>query len=284
MNNNINPDENLENISIFSEQLINTFGNFMEDNYEEKLSNNNNSPLLNNQPQKLNNNANNISPFVNSLEFLNFDFVAENESFKKDSGDRLSTKPNYINDNKIRLEFKLKERHIFKKNSNLKYRKDGYYKHFKVIFGNFLKKRINKLKNICFPEYNKNNFSKPSYKYNGNPKEKDNYNFLSFKIKDILTYGKDEFKQNWQYNNYLLINYIENNEKKAKNKDIYNKLILFLNDTLENAIVEFYEDKNEFENINNDKRCLFFDEYFKKEKGFSLLEKNGFIKAVRNKK
>ena len=282
-NSNINPDENLENLSIFSEQLIITFGYFMEDNQEVNFtkSNNNNSPLLYNinQPEELNSETNNIFPFFSILDGL-----AENETIKKDSSDKLSTKDNCINDNKIRLELELEQAHISKKKLNIKYRKDAYYKYFKVLFGKYLKKRINRLKNKCFPEYNKNNFSTPSYKYNGNPKEKDNLNFLSFKLKDILIYGKDQIKQNRQFNNDLIINYIEKNEKRAKNKDVYNNLVSFLNNTLENAFVEFYEDKNEFEKINNDKKCLFFDEYFRKEKGHSLLEKNGFIKAVSNKK
>ena len=287
MNNNIILDENIEYLSMFSEQFIDTFGNFMEENQEQNLSNNppNNSPLLNNtnQPEEYQSETNNIFPLINSFEFSILNDLAENETIKKDSGDKLSTKANYINDNKIKLELELKEGYIFQKNLNIKYRKDAYYKYFKVIFGKFLKKRINKLKNICFPEYNKNNFSSPNYKYIGNPKEKDNYNFLSFKLKDILTYEKDQIKQNRQYNNELLINYIEKNEKRAKNKYVYKKLVAFLNDTLENAFVEFYEDIKEFENINNNKKCLFFDEYFKKEKGISLLEKNGFIKALSNK-
>lgn len=271
--NNIIMDEHYENLSLISEQAINTFEDLPEDNQEDNLLyNTNNSILLDNieVPKELHNDT-------NSLEFSNFKDLSQNETIKKDPGDKISTKANCINgDDKIRLELDVKE----KKNLNIKYRKDGYYKYFKVIFGKFLKKKINKLKNISFPDYNKNNFSTPSYKYIGNPKEKDNFNFLSYKLKDVLTYGKDLIKQNRQYNNDLLINFIENNEQKAKNKDVYKKLFLFLNNSLENALVEFYEDKYEFENINNNKKCIFFDEYFKREKGISLLEKNGFIKAV----
>ena len=289
MNNNIITDEHFEILSIFPERDINAF-DFIEDNHEDNhednISDNHNSLLLNKkrEPKELHIEANNIFPLINSLGFLNLEDFGENETIKKDPGDKLSTKDNYLYDNKIRLELELKENYIFKKNLKIKYRKDAYYKYFKKIFGKFLKKRINKFKNICFPEYNKNKFSSPSYKYIGNPKEKDNYNFLSYKLKDVLIYGKDQIKQNRQYNNDLLIKFIEKNESKAKNKEIYNKLILFLNNTLENAFIEFYEDKYEFELINNNRKCLFFDAYFKKQKGFSLLEKNGFIKAVSNKK
>ena len=80
--------------------------------------------------------------------------------------------------------------------SDIIYRKDAYYKHFKVNLGKYIKNRMNILKNRCFPYYNRNNFSTPNYKYTGNPKEKDNLNFLSFTIKDILIYGKDKEKFN----------------------------------------------------------------------------------------
>ena len=75
-------------------------------------------------------------------------------------------------------------------NNYFKYRKDAYYKHFKSIFSRYIKNKANKLKNICFPHYNNNNFSALSYEYSGNPKEKDNVIFLSFKIKELLIFGK----------------------------------------------------------------------------------------------
>ena len=87
------------------------------------------------------------------------------------------------------------------------------------------------MKNICFPHFNKNNFSSLAYKYTGNPKEKDNYLFLSFKVKDLLSYGKDDKIKNRQYNNELLINYIEKNESIVKDKNVYCELIKFLNDS-----------------------------------------------------
>ena len=66
-------------------------------------------------------------------------------------------------------------------NNNFIYRKDSFYKHFKSIFVKYLKDKINRLKNICFPNFDKNNFSSLVYKYTENPKEKDNYKFLSFR-------------------------------------------------------------------------------------------------------
>ena len=103
---------------------------------------------------------------------------------------------------------------------------------------------MNILKNKCFPYYNRNNFSTPNYKYIGNPKEKDNFNFLSFTIKEILIYGKDKDKFNRQYNNELLINFIEENEEKAYDKVAYKEIIQFLNIILEDTIKQYYDDEN----------------------------------------
>ena len=165
-------------------------------------------------------------------------------------------------------------------NNILIYRKDAYYKHFKAIFAKYIKDKANKQKNICFPHYSKNNFFPLSYKYTGNPKEKDNYNFLSYTIKELLSFGKDEKIKNRQFNNEILIKYIENNKKSAKDKKVYMELIDFLNITVENELINFYDDEKEKENINKDSRCLFYDKHFKKETGISLLDKYGFIKIL----
>ena len=84
---------------------------------------------------------------------------------------------------------------------------------------------MNSFKNKCFPFYSRNNFSSPNYKYTGNPKEKDNFIFLSFKIKDIMIKDKNKATFNRQYNNELLINFIEENEDKAIDKSAYKELV-----------------------------------------------------------
>ena len=56
-------------------------------------------------------------------------------------------------------------------------------------------------------------------------------------------------KANRQNNNKLLIEFIENNEKKSKDKNAYEQLINYLNDTFENAIIGFHEDKSELNEI-----------------------------------
>ena len=164
------------------------------------------------------------------------------------------------------------------------YRKDAYFKHFKAIFVKYLKNKLNNLKDLCFPNFILNKFSTPNYKFTGNAKQIDNYNFLSWSIKEIFIYSENEKNENRQYNNKLLIEYIEKNEKKAKDKKSYQELIIYFNKKLENAYIEFYDNKNEFDKLQNDKDCIFYDKYFKKETGMSLLEKNGFLKVIKNKK
>ena len=165
--------------------------------------------------------------------------------------------------------------------SDILYRKDAYYKHFKVDLGKYIKNKMNILKNRCFPYYNRNNFSTPNYKYTGNPKEKDNLNFLLFTIKDILIYGKDKEKYNRQFNNEQLIKYIEDNENKTNDKEAYVEIIQFLNLKLEDVIMQYYDEEKEFNKITNCKKYIYFDKFFKRETGISLLEKYGFLKALK---
>ena len=163
------------------------------------------------------------------------------------------------------------------------YRKDYYYKHFKAIFGKYLRNKANNLKNKCFPNFIFNNFSTPHYSFIGNVKEVDNYHFLFWPIKDILIYKEKKIECNRQNNNRLLIDYILKNKNKNKDKEAYQELIFFLNNSLENAFLDFYSNTNEFEKINNDEDCIFYDKFYKKETGISLLEKNGFLKAIQKR-
>ena len=283
INNNISSLLNKECSSLLSSYDNKISSSFSQENLEEKEE----DIQLKNiffEEQNNNNDEGIIIHHYNSFDLLNLNTenIDQNIFIKNDAIDKLSTNSNIINEFPKPLDF-INEEFQVKINTHKKYRKDGYYKHFKVIFGKYLKNKANKLKNICFPEYSNNNFSTPNYKYIGNPKEKDNYNFLSYKVKDILVYGKDKNKHNRQYNNEILINYIEKNEKKSKDKIAYEKLIVFLNISLEEAFINFYNDKNQFEKINKDKICVFSDVYFKKETGISLLEKNGFLIAMKRK-
>ena len=169
----------------------------------------------------------------------------------------------------------------FNNSSNILYRKDCYYKYFKVNFGRYITTKINILKNKSFPYYSKNNFSTPNYKYTGNPKEKDNFNFLSFTIKELLIYGKDKLKYNRQYNNEKLIIFMEDNESRAEDKNAYKEMMQFLNNTLEEAMMQFYNEEEEFDKIKSNSKAIYFDRYYKIETGISLLEKYGFLEAIK---
>ena len=160
------------------------------------------------------------------------------------------------------------------------YRKDYYYKHFKALFGKYFRNKLNFLKNKCFPTFIFNNFSTPNYSFTGNAKELDNYNFLSYYIKDILVYKEKKNKGNNQTNNKLLIEYILNNEKKSKDEKAYQELITLLNNKLEIALTNFYKDKIEFKKVSEDEDCIYYDKFFRNETGISLLENNGFLKAI----
>ena len=71
------------------------------------------------------------------------------------------------------------------------------------------------------------------------------------------------------------------NTNKTLDKDIYTELITFLNAQLENIIIQFYDDNAEFNKLKNDFKCFQLDFFYKRETGISLLEKYGFIKALK---
>ena len=223
-----------------------------------------------------------INPIQNKLKTKEMKYNKQNVRNKKEekidnkSSDEIKNKQ--IKDNKDNINS-----NKFKANklSDVLYRKDAYYKHFKANLMKYIKDKLNILKNKCFPFYSRNNFSSPNYKYTGNPKEKDNFNFLSFTIKDIMIFGKDKAKFNRQYNNELIINFIEENENRAKNKNTYKELAQLLNETFEDAIIQFYDDENEFNNIKNNSRFIYLDKFYKRETGISLLEKYGFLKVLK---
>ena len=250
---------------------------FKVEEYDNEIYNN---EILNN-----NNNKRNIVFYI---------YQNKKKRKKREKKNLKKNNNNIKNDNQIKKPINHNSKSIHEKKSssviwkvnrnnedNNIYRKDAYYKHFKAIFGQYIRNKINTLKNKCFPFFSRNNISSPNYKYIGNPKEKDNYIFLSFTIKDILLYGIDTKKQNRQYNNQVIIQYIENNELKSKDKDSYKELIQLLNDNLENVMINFYDDNKEFDKIKKDEKYIEFDKYYKHETGISLLEKYGFLEVLK---
>ena len=257
-------------------------------NYQESLSNSDVNDFQIDQKQIIDNDFT-YAPIEFNISFLAlpkkklFEIEIKNKNnYKKNIRPKfqLGTKERRTKNKIIKLSVKSMQENLKTEKKNYVYRKDAYYKHFKALFAKYIRNKVNNLKNICFPNFNKNNFAALSYKFTGNPKEKDNIKFLSMKIKDLLILGKDEEIKNRQYNNELLIKYIESNRELSINKNKYEELISCLDETLENELMEFYNNKIEFENINKDIKCLIFDKHFKNETGISLLEKNGFIKIL----
>ena len=54
-----------------------------------------------------------------------------------------------------------------------------------------------------------------------------------------------------------------------------------MNEKLENIITRFYDDEIEYDKLKNDFKYIKFDTFFKRETGISLLEKYGFIEALK---
>ena len=73
---------------------------------------------------------------------------------------------------------------------------------------------------------------------------------------------KDKTTFNRQYNNDLLISFIEKNEEKAIDKSAYKELVQFLNEKLEDAIIQFYDDEKECKKMNQDQKCIYFEHFY----------------------
>ena len=279
------------NLNIINDDFpfLNKYNSFFDNtrDYKEKIEVNN---IIYNTNQKI--------EIEHTKYFKNLNFSHSNLNNDKNEIFIVKKQKKYYNNKKIdeiknlssfigkKGEINLRK-NIFvceKEKKDKLYRKDAYFKHFKAIFVKYLKNKLNNLKDLCFPNFILNKFSTPNYKFTGNAKQIDNYNFLSWSIKEIFIYSENEKNENRQYNNKLLIEYIEKNEKKAKDKKSYHELLIYFNKKLENAYIDFYDNKNEFDKLRNDKDCIFYDKYFKKETGMSLLEKNGFLKVIKNKK
>ncbi len=116
-----------------------------------------------------------------------------------------------------------------------------------------------------------------------NSKKLDNFIFLSFTLREILCYSKGEksraahlIKKNSKAINAIL-KFIESTGDEEKYREIEN----FFKMKLEDAY-ELYEKSEEYKNYTLDEKVIFFDEQFRVKQGFSLLEKNGFVYAIRN--
>lgn len=189
-------------------------------------------------------------------------------------------KTNYTSQENEQLNLVMVKSHT----TNIAKRIDYCKKYFKTNFVKFLKKHSNKLiQSSCLPKELKQNISSPnSLSFTGNTNDADNVAFLDFSVQKIFCYYKEgnKGKNSLQIKNQKkigdIMNYIENCEDESK----YEKISSFFKMSLENAYELFFE-SDDFKNYTKDSKSIYLDKEFKIQKGFSLLEKNGFLKMIK---
>ena len=157
------------------------------------------------------------------------------------------------------------------------FRVDDAKKHFKVAISQFATERLNSLiKESELPKRYKKRIHLPHHKlFSSNPKEIDNYQFLSFNVKEIFTYGKAD--NNLQAKNEENISKIlEFSKFPEKTKKIKDFLFLKYED-----IIKLFYDSEKFDEFKKNDLTQFFNEGIKKEKNISLLEDYGLIELFK---
>lgn len=121
-----------------------------------------------------------------------------------------------------------------------------------------------------------NQLSKPNTSlYTSITKISTNVKFMSMSIKDILTIGKNTPKCSRQTRNGKIIDNLEKNEVKE------------IKEFLEMKLKDFYEniffDSKEFKEFCNDERNKVIDKEFIRQRNYSLMEKNGYLRYLFNR-
>lgn len=161
---------------------------------------------------------------------------------------------------------------------------DYCIKFFKTNFSKFLKNYGNMLIKRSFlpKELKKEKLSAPNHlSFTGNAAEKDNYKFLFFKVEDIFCFYKNENCQiSLQKKNRRTIDKILQFIDGSESEEKYSYVKAFFKMSLEDAYGIFYESED-FKKYATDSKTVFLDKEFKVEKGYSLLEKNAFVKMIK---
>ena len=131
-------------------------------------------------------------------------------------------------------------------------------------------------------ELKKEKLSAPNHlSFTGNAAEKDNYKFLFFNVKDIFCFYKNEnCKISLQKKNRRIIDKILQFIDGSESEEKYSNVKAFFKMSLEDAYEIFYESED-FKKYATYSKTVFLDKEFKVEKGYSLLEKNAFIKMIK---
>ena len=158
---------------------------------------------------------------------------------------------------------------------------DYCIKYFKTNFSKFLKNYGNMLiKGSFLPkELKKEKLSAPNFlSFTGNA---DNYKFLFFKVEDIFCFYKNENCQiSLQKKNRRTIDKILQFIDGSESEEKYSYVKAFFKMSLEDAYGIFYESED-FKKYATDSKTVFLDKEFQVEKGYSLLEKNAFVKMIK---
>ena len=163
---------------------------------------------------------------------------------------------------------------------------DYYFQYFKREFANYYTNLLNDsikkcefIKNIKIFSVPNNKFfqSKSTYSIN---KEYLNYTmeeiYIKFKYIENKNEGRNQIKNIKITSDIKIVEY--------KNQNEYYNLINLLNNILEIAYRLFYDDKIAFFIFTRKKLTRYYDYFFKKMYGYSLLENYGIIKFIKNKK
>lgn len=203
-----------------------------------------------------------------------------------------------INSKDNNLKSKNGKKMIFKVNRDLsieeilrKYRPpnshilDYFFKYFKKEFVHYFTNKINLSIYKCKFKKKIDNVSIPNYEsFQGHSNYSDNKKFLKYKMEEIYTNIEfiKKYKGGYQINNQNIFFKIKNTE--CENKKEYDYLISLLNLTLEEAYKLFYDDQMAFFEFEKNEKTRYYDFYFPKNYGYSLLQKYKIIDFINNNK
>ena len=219
--------------------------------------------------------------------------VKNDNNTDKETNEKTATKDKCIQkvQNKINNNDKNEENNLFKVKSYRKTepRLDYVIKDIKVYISKYMKDYGNELIKKCNFKNRLNNaklFS-PSYKYfTGNSNFKDNVKFLELTVEEIFTYPDKQVKKDdnrLQRQNKDIIKDIKDHIEEKYGDDIPEeciKLLDYFRMSFEDVIMRFYESEYFTKYTSSEKARR--NDYFYKAKGYSILEKNAFIKLIKD--
>ena len=231
--------------------------------------------------------SNNFNPIHNLREN---DFQFEHDNIDMDRNSPVKNDNQKASDSGLKKTFNTsKEDPSIQKVSNPNKKKpskriDYALKYFKTYFSSYLKDLANKIiaESALPSQLKKQKIFAPNHiSYTGNPKESDDYKFLSFTVEKILTYYKDEnCKNSLQKKNKTTIENILNFIDGCNDESKYEEIKNFFKMSVEDVYEMYYKDES-FKKYAKDEKAIYLDQEFKVQNGFSLLENNGFIKVVK---